>query len=98
MSNQYISLVGVGIALMSLIGTLFVAFLGRLIAIRLTENNVSHLGKDVIEIKDNLNLFVSSYKVDTEKVQRRLMKIEKSNFAQQVLCEERHGRKTKINT
>ena len=97
MNNYYIALGGLLIAVMSFIGTLVVAFIGRIIAIRLTENNVNHLGKDVIEIKDSLNLFVSSYKEDTEKIHRRLIKIEKNNYAQQVLCEERHGRKSKIN-
>lgn len=94
--SEKIALIGLIIALCSFAGTVFVAFVGRIIAVKVTENNVGHLSLTVNEIKTNLGDFLTLHKTDTEKINRRLMKIEKGLFTQQVICEERHGRNPKI--
>ena len=81
------------IAIMSFVFSAFNFVVGKIIANKITNNDLKHLTKDVTELKQESKEYKGELKKELFKIFRRLGKIEKIQYTQQEICNERHKKK-----
>ncbi len=88
-------LLPMGVGLVSLLWSIFNFVTGKLIASKITNNDLKHLNEDVKELKDENKIIKVDLKADLNKIFKRLGKIDKGLAVRDALCNERHPRDKK---
>lgn len=78
------------IAVFSLLFSAFNLIVGKIVAHKLQNNEIKHLKEGIKGLKDSEKEFKIDLKNELQKIFRRLGKIEKIQYAQQKVCNERH--------
>ncbi len=84
---------GFVIAVSGLAFSVFNFVFGKLVANKITNNDLKHLTKDVENLKQDSKEYKTELKKDLEKIFRRLGKIDKNITRRDAICEERHSKK-----
>lgn len=83
------------IALFSLLFSIFNFTVGRMIANKITKNDLTHLTKDVEGLKEQNKEIKGNLREDLNKIFRRLGKIDKGLAVRKAICNERHSKDRK---
>lgn len=76
----------------SFLFSVFNLIVGRHVINKITQNDLVHLTEDVKELKTSEKDYKIDLKKDLNKIFNRLGKIEKIQYAQQKICDERHSK------
>jgi len=78
------------LAFCSLLFSLFNFIIGKIVTTKITQNDLKHLNKDVEKLQKQDTNFKEQIEKKLSKIFRRLGKIEKIQYAQTKICNERH--------
>ncbi len=84
---------GFAIAVISFLFSTFNFVIGKIIANKITNNDLKHLTDDVLELKKESKEYKGELKTELNKIFRRLGKIEKQIVKRDAVCEERHSKR-----
>ena len=88
-------LVPASVALLSLAFSMFNFIIGKLVASKIVQNDLKHVTADIDSLKiDNKEIKID-LKKDLNKIFRRLGRLEKIQYAQREICNERHSKDKK---
>ena len=85
--------VPMGVAIFSLLWSMFNFIAGRIITVKLTQIDLKHLKIDVEELKKSDKEYKVDLREDLNKIFKRLGRIEKAQGIQKAICNERHSKK-----
>jgi hypothetical protein len=81
-----------GVALISLLWSVFNFIMGKITFGKLTQNDLLHLTKDVEELKEEEKDFKKEIKEELHRVFLAIKRIEKKQIRRDAICEERHSK------
>ena len=81
------------IAILSFLFSAFNFIVGKLVASKIVNNEIKHLTKDVIELKQDSKEYKVDLKNELNKIFKRLGKIDKAIVKREAICNERHKNK-----
>ena len=83
-------LVPASVALLGLAFSVFNFVVGKIVATKITGNDLVHITADIEKLEKEDTAIKSSLKNDLDKIFRRLGKIDKAIAVRQSICNERH--------
>lgn len=78
------------VAVSSFLFSIFNLIVGKIVASKIQHNEIKHIQVDIKELQENEKDYRLDLKNQLTKIFRRLGKIEKIQYAQKAVCDERH--------